>query len=478
MQSPLVATHINHFGQARGFICVGEALKVPDRCGLAGVYMLLSVLNLSTPFLLPERRIEIAPGVAQVLKYIGQGFEAAADFSAFEDEEEMGNDGSAVYTTISGVLHTCCQVGGLIWSLSNVSNVAAPLQRQLVLRLLRSGHFTRQLAAVKELFLLLTRALRVDSTIREEAEAQLKNVQAGGEAVENLVDGEGGGASNQAAPPAPAAAGAGTAPAAGTSWGIKPVDIAIAGLGGLQALLDWIRAEKIVERMLRTNLHQPQYAEAAQRILVPLARHGVVTSEHLSFLWDLIEDTATFEDIKHNVCAILGAVTPHLPSEAQSAMLRRATAMAQGPSPAALSLALRLLESISRNDTDCVMPHEVLNTLCDIILRTESPLETATATHLADACLRYRPHSKPGTDHDWPHLVIQKCAAALKSGKGGVPAACQMFQAFAKVLPTYFPNDVSLNRLIYPYRFVHLICTDSCFFNEISFRKEAIECSF
>ncbi|KAG7672415.1 putative Ubiquitin carboxyl-terminal hydrolase 24 [Nannochloris sp. 'desiccata'] len=423
---PTVADLINIFGEHHGLDVIVSALQAPDRCGLSGVHMFINVLSFAMQSLLPEYKEEIRPSVQAVLKYIEQGFSAASDFSVFEDDggrgsanggmnDNGGDDGQPAYHTLTLVLHGCCDIcnflndGGL-----EECGMVAPLQRELVSRLLRSGHFTRQLAAVKELYHLHTRAARwstgSNSTLRElEAEEE--------EEEEATVVGNRAGCSSSPnrnrSPSSPAS---------------------------LQAFIDWICAEKIVDQILRTNLHQPQYAEAAQRLLVHLARHGTVTTTHISFLWDLIEDAATFEDIKVNVCSILGALTPHLPTETQRNVLQRAAEMALSESPPLLTLSLKLLESISRNDSDYAMPHEVLNTLCSIILRTEAPLEAATSAYLSDACLRYIDCSAPGTDTDWARLVTEKCTEALKSGKGGVPAAYQLFETFTKIVPAYFPK--------------------------------------
>jgi len=422
---PTITDLINLFGQHHGLDVVVSALQAPDRCGLSGVYMFINVLSFAMPSFLPDYREEIRPAVQAVLKYINQGFSAASDFSVFEDDgagagahggnnDTGADDGQPAYHTLTLIMHHCCDISMLLNDGGiEECQMAAPLQRELVLRLLRSGHFTRQLAAVKELYQLYTRAARWNSGANSaltESEAADDDGEA---ALGNLAGGSSSRTRKSSSSPA-----------------------------SLQAFIDWIRAEKIVDQILRTNLHQPQYSEAAQRLLVHLARHGTVTTTHISFLWDLIEDAATFEDIKLNVCSILGALTSHLPTETQSNVLQRAAEMALSESPALLTLSLKLLESISRNDSDYKMPHQVLNTLCNIILRTEAPLEAATSAYLSDACLRYIDCSAPGTDTDWPRLVTEKCTEALKSGQGGVPAAYQLFETFTKIVPAYFPKPV------------------------------------
>jgi hypothetical protein len=437
---------INIFGTHHGLDVVVSALQAPDRCGLSGVYMFINLLNCAMPSLLPEYREEVRPSVQAVLKYIDQGFSAASDFSVFEDDGGSGSgnndngadDGQPAYHTLTLTMHHCCDIsvflsdGGL-----EECGKAATLQRELVSRLLRSGHFTRQLAAVKELYQLYTRAARwnsgANSTLTDLG-AEEQNATALG----NLAGGSNssGGPTSNSSSSSPAS---------------------------LQAFINWIRAEKIVDQILHTNLHQPQYSEAAQRLLVHLGRHGTVTATHISFLWDLIEDAATFEDIKLNVCSILGALTPHLPTDTQRNVLQRAAEMALSESPPLLTLSLKLLESISRNDSDYTMPHQVLNTLCSIILRTEAPLEAATSAYLSDACLRYIDCSAPGTDRDWPRLVTTKCTEALQSGKGGVPAAYQLFETFTKIVPAYFPKPVCALSFFYffaPFTFALLFPKD------------------
>jgi ubiquitin C-terminal hydrolase len=397
---------VNIFGSHHGLDAIVSALQAPDRCGVHGVHMFTNVISFAMVSLIQEYREEAKPAVQAVLKYIHQGFSAAEDFSVFEEESggSEGDDVQPAYQILALIMHCCCDIssyfsdGGL-----EECGMAAPLQRELVSRLLKSGHFTRQLAAVKELYQLHCRAARWGTG-------------------ENGGGGGGDGDEEEAA----AAAGASASPS------FPPAS--------LQAFIEWIGTEKIVDQILKTNLHQPQYSEAVQKLLVPLARYGSVTSAHISFLWELIEDAATFEDIKLNVCSILGALTPHLPLETQRNVLQRAAEMALSESPPLLTLSLKLLESISRNDSQYIMPHEVLNTLCSIILRTEAPLEAATSECLSDACLRYIECSAPGTERDWARLVTEKCTEALKSGKGGVPAAYQLFETFTKIVPAYFPK--------------------------------------
>ena len=398
---------INCFGFQGGFAALLGALTAPDRLGVVGIEMLISVFSHVGQYLTPQWKTQTIRALTAVLQYVNQGFQASLnDFSAFEEEGENGgggggggdgHTGTPIYTSIAKILHAIRDTGNAVFPQPDIANsLIAPLQQDLTLRLLRSGNFTRQLAAVKELCNMYCATINVSERIG-------------------------------------AAAGAAT-----------DDQLLQMNAGSLSSFINWVNTERIVDQILRTNLHQSQYAEAAQRVLVYFTHHGAVSAEHIAFLWSLIEDPSTFEDIKHNVCAMLGALTPHLTVETQAEVLRRAKEMATSGSTAALTLSLRLMTSIARNDKDCALPEKLLCALCDIVLRDDAPLEAATCSTLRDAFLQYVDRRKPGSEQvTWLLPVTLRCLDALERNEGAVPAAYQLHLILTQVVPVYYPKQVS-----------------------------------
>ncbi len=68
----------------------------------------------------------------------------------------------------------------------------------------------------------------------------------------------------------------------------------------------------MVQLLLKSNLHQQQYAEQAQKVLVALLSLNRLSDDHLARLWSLTEDATTFEEIKANAYGMLGTLGPHM----------------------------------------------------------------------------------------------------------------------------------------------------------------------
>eukprot|EP00878_Enallax_costatus_P022845 GHUV01024275.1.p1 GENE.GHUV01024275.1~~GHUV01024275.1.p1 ORF type:complete len:537 (+),score=158.41 GHUV01024275.1:657-2267(+) len=74
----------------------------------------------------------------------------------------------------------------------------------------------------------------------------------------------------------------------------------------IQALIQWIEQNDVVQRILRTNLHQKQYVQEVQGIMKVLTQHQFLTAEHLDMLWAVIEKEDTYEAVKTHMFELLG----------------------------------------------------------------------------------------------------------------------------------------------------------------------------
>ena len=165
-----------------------------------------------------------------------------------------------------------------------------------------------------------------------------------------------------------------------------------------QGLTTWLAQHGVVQQVLKSNLHQAQYADQAQRVLSTLLQHGALSDDAIAFLWQLAEgarglgagaaraagaatmhacrlrcmalpigrrpalpalalplscvpaDATTFEAVKSNAYAILANLGPHM-DDAQRAQLfarLRERAAASGVSEA--TAILRLLVGMAQRD--------------------------------------------------------------------------------------------------------------------------------
>ena len=76
--------------------------------------------------------------------------------------------------------------------------------------------------------------------------------------------------------------------------------------------ISWIRSSDILSEMLKVNLHHAQYVEDMLLLLGALAVHDLVDGRHVAQLWSTIQDQDTFEEIKSNVCQLLGSLATSL----------------------------------------------------------------------------------------------------------------------------------------------------------------------
>ncbi|PSC74217.1 ubiquitin specific peptidase 24 isoform A [Micractinium conductrix] len=187
----------------------------------------------------------------------------------------------------------------------------------------------------------------------------------------------------------------------------------------LEALTAWLQEQGVVQLVLKSNLHQAQYAEAAQRVLSMLLQHGVLSEDSIAFLWQLTQDETTFEVVKSNAYSMLASLGPHMEPAQLAHLFTRLQHRAAASGVAEATSICSLLVGMAAQDVQARMWNEVLDCLLRIQLQRDAPPEVAASQAVVELCSTY--------DHVLGQdacstRAAEVCAAAL-AGEQSVPAA-------------------------------------------------------
>lgn len=399
-----VANALAHLSRSGGLAVLIQALGYPFRLGLSSLSTFLLFFQAAVPFLSCTVQVPLMKSVYEVISYLERCFEAADGLSAFEDEDCSASlsDPPLPHVLLSSILSTCSRIGNSLGVGDSIDEKVGPLQRELILRLLRSGNFTRQLAAVKDLdqVVLATAFAPPVSGVDNEKEMVEKSK--------------------------------------------------------VEGVMQWMHSNEVVKLMLSSNLHQHSYAEAAVKVLATLIRNGQLDEENCSELeplWSHAKDASTFDEIRSNSCAMLGMLFPLLPSEAT---LHRLV----GPDGLDASSALHVLGSIPslakstsmlpqgeslpvsescQDEENLEKARRVIDAICDVLLDAKAASVVSTFHTLEQACLRH------STSSTMPELVGQamgRCIGALQGEQTvSVSAAILLNRLLTVVVPTIKLND-------------------------------------
>jgi hypothetical protein len=249
--------------------------------------------------------------------------------SQFEDKailEDLGHHHACLCSLIRTLGPTSTAVG---FDAQEVESKVSKYQRQVIVSLFGSGNVSQQLAAVKELNSI---------------------------AVHCILDG----------------------------------DMRMADRDGsaLPARLEWVRTDNIISVMLESNLHHSQYIEDVKEALQTLILYGLVTDEHINYLWKIMEDENTFEEIKINLCQLLGSLAGNLPEQQGLGILDRLES--KSTSPANLKYFTEMLKSVSKSDTKGTLMGRVLPCALRFALNEELSSDSGCLSLLTDLCASYQ----------------------------------------------------------------------------------------
>lgn len=294
VQHLYVINLVNLFGQVGGWAHLFNALHHPDRLGLEGLATFLVMLQAATPLFKTSQRQVVVECCNEVVNFVGMCFQAAPDFRVLE-EQGGGRQAHVALSSLLHALHTTLHSSlGIFDSLG----IVAPLQQELVLRLLRSGNFTQQLSGVKELHGILSKTGLAYSFLHKlatDAAAAVAKADRGTREANQGADADRDGDQEQRAEQ--------------TTGSVHAVYFTEQQQLECQLpilrVIEWIKQNNVAQEVIKSNLHLTQYSEQAQKVLALLLKHKCLGDEQLEFLWQLTADASTFEDIKTNVHTML-----------------------------------------------------------------------------------------------------------------------------------------------------------------------------
>jgi len=127
-------------------------LKQPDRLDLDVMDSFLGPIATLATLIHEDKRQALIPVVNSVVSYVQKALQASSSPNGFETLEEASESGAAAYDVATKVVRSCndvaIAVGGSVLAYEAVVSGA---YLDIILRLLRSGNFAKQLHAVKQL---------------------------------------------------------------------------------------------------------------------------------------------------------------------------------------------------------------------------------------------------------------------------------------------------------------------------------------
>ncbi|KAL4854761.1 Ubiquitin carboxyl-terminal hydrolase 24 [Chlorella vulgaris] len=158
----------------------------------------------------------------------------------------------------------------------------------------------------------------------------------------------------------------------------------------IEGLTSWLQQHSVVQLVLKSNLHQAQYADQAQHVLGILLQHGVPAAEQaIAFLWQLTEDATTFEAVKSNAYSILASLGPHMEAEQLAQLFSRLQARANASGVSEAISICGLLVSMAQRDTRGSMYQAIVDCMLGIQLRRNAPPELASSQTVVELCASY-----------------------------------------------------------------------------------------
>ena len=301
---------INYMGEVGLIDAIQRLFHQTDNLSIELVGSLLSPISAIFSYLKPERKAELS---RVVLASIGK-------LKHLVDKRVDKIDALALPSLIV-LLHQCIDLLESMYDGRMVYKLTGELHQSLILQLLNSAVFSKQLTAVRELSSLLQRMLSTES-------------------YKDSID----------------------------------------------ALTCWLEQNRVVRLVLEYNLHQQQYVEQVQRSLAILLRHGKLSEHHLSFLWNLIEDSNTFEEIKSNVYRMLGSLGPYLKPEQLEFFFSKLESRSQKGNLGDAVRILELLVSMAATNAGGNLARQLADCMCAILVRKNAPIELADGDYIVDMC--------------------------------------------------------------------------------------------
>lgn len=150
----------------------------------------------------------------------------------------------------------------------------------------------------------------------------------------------------------------------------------------------WIASTDILSSMLKANLHHSQYIEDMQDLLRRLAIYGAVSEDHMQYLWSILDDEGTFEEIKCNVAQLLGSLASSMPKDNADELLCQKLADMH-LSSSSIKYIGDLLTTASKYDAYGILIHRLMGISLNFALDDKVPENVGSVGLFLDVCEAY-----------------------------------------------------------------------------------------
>ncbi|KAF6260179.1 hypothetical protein COO60DRAFT_1700419 [Scenedesmus sp. NREL 46B-D3] len=159
----------------------------------------------------------------------------------------------------------------------------------------------------------------------------------------------------------------------------------------LKMLVGWMSKEGIVQRILRTNLHQRQYVQEVQGIMVTLTVNQFLAPEHLDMLWAVTEKEDTYEAVKTHMFDLLAEIASRfLPNQLD--MLFAKLENAQQRSTQDTQRLLGLLQHLAASDKEVNMCEKITAMVWALTMSDAAHPDVVNLGALASVVRAYKAH--------------------------------------------------------------------------------------
>eukprot|EP00775_Hariotina_reticulata_P001572 gene1572-1911_t len=217
-------------------------------------------------------------------------------------------------------------------------------------------------------------------------------------------------------------------------------------------LINWMQENNIVQRILRTNLHQRQYVQEVQGIMVVLTQTQRLTPEHLDVMWAVIEKEDNYEAVKNHMFDLLAEIASHfVPSQLDmlfAKLERRPNSSVQDT-----SRLLGLLQHLAASDNEVRMHKKIIEMVWELTIPADtdpSLVQDGALAAVINHYLGHMPFSKLQVQ-DAKNLVykmLQRCFKALLAGLGGQVPLLRSLRELLRLLPDKGEKLISQERAV------------------------------
>lgn len=126
----------------------------------------------------------------------------------------------------------------------------------------------------------------------------------------------------------------------------------------MERLKEWLVAEQVVEALLRSHLHQAQFAEVLRKALGRLLVLGILSQDHLDALWRAADRAHALQAVRENALDVIAQLAPGMPHSLLDVLMERVRATVTSAG-AETGTAMMLVAALMRSDKRGGMAQEV-----------------------------------------------------------------------------------------------------------------------